>query len=168
MYENSMITVFILVIDDQNHIIMLRPTISLCIFNMYISDGEFYSGVELTSWTFQLGFNIIAPYILWSVLHINGSLHHWYMGLIGNACLKRTPWVLKLSSGLPMVNPDGSLKSHFLIDQGSEFMGSSESGNNSLLFINGILKFQHVHKSPPHPALFYQKYIISNIVIFLE
>ncbi len=27
------------------------------------------------------------------------------------------------------------LKSHFLIDEGSEFMGSSESSNNSLRFI---------------------------------
>ena len=33
-----------------------------------------------------------------------------YMGLIGNACFKGTPGVLKHCSGLPMVNPGGPFK----------------------------------------------------------
>ncbi len=64
-----------------------------------------------------------------------------------------------------------AFKSHFLIDKGSEFMASSESSNNTLLFIKfrkidipkvkemgGILKFQRAHKSPPSSSPILSKY----------
>ncbi len=41
----------------------------------HVSDGEIYSGAELTSWTFQ--WDLTLQLLIWSVLHINGSLHHW-------------------------------------------------------------------------------------------
>ena len=61
------------------------------------------------------------------------------------------------------------LKSHFLIDQGSEFMGSSESSNDSLLFIKYLRKWvvslssNASIKHPPHPALFYQNMTLNYL-----
>ena len=49
---------------------------------MYLSDSNPYSGVELNSWIFLMGFNIIAPYM--EMLHINRSLHHWTQTLLLN------------------------------------------------------------------------------------
>ncbi len=52
-----------------------------------------------------------------------------------------------------------TLKSHILIGQGSESMGSSESGNTSLLLLmSGILKLQRVHKSLPTLSPILSKY----------
>ncbi len=33
--------------------------------------------------------------------------------------------------------------------------------------VGGILKIQRVHKSPPHPALFYQNMTLKNITLFM-
>ncbi len=43
---------------------------------IYISDGEICSGSELTSWTFQWDFNIVAPYM--EFLHLNWYIAEWW------------------------------------------------------------------------------------------
>ena len=49
-----------------------------------ISDGEIDSGAELTSWIFQMGFNIIAPYI--EFLHMNWYIAEWNIMFSGSKC----------------------------------------------------------------------------------
>ncbi len=39
------------------------------------SDSNPYSGVELQPWTFQ--WDLALHLLIWTVLHINRSLHHW-------------------------------------------------------------------------------------------
>ena len=43
----------------------------------YISDSYSYSGVKLRPWTFL--WDLTLHLLIWIVLHINRSLHHWYL-----------------------------------------------------------------------------------------
>ena len=52
------------------------------------------------------------------------------------------------------------IKSHFLIDQGSEFMGPSKSCNNSLLFI----KYRKIGTYHSHNSLRYQSKFFANLI----
>ncbi len=63
---------------------VLQLVLFTCIVQLYYSDGEIYSGAELTSWTFQakiyMEFYIIAPFM--EFLHLNWYIAEWLYSIL--------------------------------------------------------------------------------------